>query len=152
MKIFAARATDYMRTASDDDRRFLLFNPLTKMKVTGEGEKVIDLLWDVIAARGFENDTYFEQAAQHIRALPKLEGTVAVNVALVPKFLPQYLLAATGAGPELPVIGVVDGATDDAYLFAQGQPPDSGGSASTTRSRRSRASPTCPTWRSSSSR
>ncbi|TXH44354.1 MAG: acyl-CoA dehydrogenase [Actinobacteria bacterium] len=120
MKIFAARATDYMRTASDDDRRFLLFNPLTKMKVTGEGEKVIDLLWDVIAARGFENDTYFEQAAQHIRALPKLEGTVAVNVALVLKFLPQYLLAATGAGPELPVIGVVDGATDDAYLFAQG--------------------------------
>ncbi|MFI0432145.1 MAG: acyl-CoA dehydrogenase [Candidatus Nanopelagicales bacterium] len=120
MKIFAARATDYMRTASDDDRRFLLFNPLTKMKVTGEGEKVIDLLWDVIAARGFEGDTYFEQAAQHIRALPKLEGTVAVNVALVLKFLPQYLLAATGAGPQLPQIGVGSDASDDSYLFAQG--------------------------------
>lgn len=120
MKLFAARATDYMRTASDADRRFLLFNPLTKMKVTGEGERVIDLLWDVIAARGFEADTYFEQAAGHIRALPKLEGTVAVNVALVLKFLPQYLAAAAGQGPQLPAIGVVEEPGDDAYLFAQG--------------------------------
>jgi acyl-CoA dehydrogenase len=120
MKLYAARATDYMRTASDDDRRFLLFNPLTKMKVTGEGERVIDLLWDVIAARGFEEDTYFEQAAGHIRALPKLEGTVAVNVALVLKFLPQYLLAASGQGPDLPQIPAVETATDDAYLFTQG--------------------------------
>ncbi len=120
MKLYAARATDYMRSASEDDRRFLLFNPLTKMKVTGEGERVIDLLWDVIAARGFEQDTYFEQAAVHIRALPKLEGTVAVNVALVLKFLPQYLLAASGQGPDLPTIGVVEDAQDDGYLFAQG--------------------------------
>jgi alkylation response protein AidB-like acyl-CoA dehydrogenase len=120
MKLFAARATDYMRSASEDDRRFLLFNPLTKMKVTGEGERVIDLLWDVIAARGFEQDTYFEQAAGHIRALPKLEGTVAVNVALVLKFLPQYLLAASGQGPDLPTLGVVDQAADDSYLFTQG--------------------------------
>lgn len=120
MKIFAARATDYMRTASDDDRRFLLFNPLTKMKVTSEGERVIDLLWDVIAARGFEEDTYFEQAVTHIRALPKLEGTVAVNVALVLKFLPQYLMAAVGGSADLPEIGVVETATDDTYMFEQG--------------------------------
>ena len=120
MKLYAARATDYMRTASADDRRFLLFNPLTKMKVTAEGERVIDLLWDVIAARGFEEDTYFEQATSHIRALPKLEGTVAVNVALVLKFLPQYLAAAAGQGPELPEIGVVTAAGDDTYLFEQG--------------------------------
>jgi acyl-CoA dehydrogenase len=119
MKIFAARATDYMRTASDDDRRFLLFNPLTKMKVTSEGERVIDLLWDVIAARGFEEDTYFEQAVGHIRALPKLEGTVAVNVALVLKFLPQYLMAAAG-GSQLEQVSVVEGAGDDTYMFAQG--------------------------------
>ena len=120
MKLFAARSADYLRSADSDDRRFLLFNPLTKMKVTGEGERVIDLLWDVIAARGFEADTYFEQAVQHIRALPKLEGTVHVNIALVLKFLPQYLLAASGAGPELPVIGVRDEAQDDAFLFRQG--------------------------------
>jgi hypothetical protein len=32
------------------------------VKVTTEGEKVIDLLWDVIAAKGFEADTYFDKA------------------------------------------------------------------------------------------
>ena len=40
------------------------------MKVTTEGERVIDLLWDVIAAKGFEKDIYFEMAARDIRALP----------------------------------------------------------------------------------
>ena len=59
------------------------------MKVTTEGERVIDLLWDVIAAKGFEKDTYFEMAARDIRGLPKLEGTVHVNMALVLKFMAQ---------------------------------------------------------------
>ncbi|HOW83514.1 MAG TPA: acyl-CoA dehydrogenase family protein, partial [Spirochaetota bacterium] len=52
MKLFAERATDYMRSANDNDRRYLLYNPMVKMKVTREGEEVINLLWDVIAARG----------------------------------------------------------------------------------------------------
>ena len=116
MKLFAARSADYFRQASDDDRRFLLFNPITKMKVTSEGERVIDLLWEVIAARGFEKDTYFEQAASDIRALPKLEGTVHVNLALVLKFLPQYLMAS-GEYADVPVR---QDAADDEYLFAQG--------------------------------
>ena len=50
MKLFALRAADYMRTASYEDRRYLLFNPMTKMKVTTQGEEVINLMWDVIAA------------------------------------------------------------------------------------------------------
>ena len=54
MKLVALRAADYMRAASSDDRRFLLYNPVVKMKVTTQGEAVIDGLWDVIAARGFE--------------------------------------------------------------------------------------------------
>ncbi|MET9629480.1 acyl-CoA dehydrogenase [Lentzea sp. NPDC006480] len=91
MKLFADRSVDYFRTANDDDRRYLLFNPITKMKVTSEGENVIDLLWDVIAAKGFEKDTYFTRATADIRALPKLEGTVHVNLALVLKFMPNYL-------------------------------------------------------------
>ena len=70
MKLFALRAADYMRAASADDRRYLLYNPVVKMKVTTQGEEVIDLLWDVIAAKGFERDTYFEMAARDIRALP----------------------------------------------------------------------------------
>jgi acyl-CoA dehydrogenase len=120
MKIFAARSTDYFRTASEDDRRFLLFNPITKAKVTSEGERVIDLLWDVIAARGFERDTYFSRAAADIRALPKLEGTVHVNIALVLKFMPQYLGAAHGAAQQYPDIPVRQDDTDDGYLFHQG--------------------------------
>ena len=120
MKIFAARATDYFRCADAEDRRYLLFNPITKAKVTSEGERVIDLLWDVIAARGFERDTYFSRAATDIRALPKLEGTVHVNIALVLKFLPRYLGAAHGAAQDYPAVPVRQDAADDAYLFHQG--------------------------------
>ena len=120
MKLFAARSADYFRTASPEDRRFLLFNPITKAKVTSEGERVVDLLWEVIAARGFEKDTYFESAVRHIRALPKLEGTVHVNLALVLKFLPKYLAAAAGAPGAYAPVGVRREAADDTYLFAQG--------------------------------
>lgn len=73
-----------------DDRRYLLFTPMVKMKVTTQGEEVINALWDVIAAKGFEKDMYFEMAARDIRALPKLEGTVHVNMALIIKFMANY--------------------------------------------------------------
>jgi alkylation response protein AidB-like acyl-CoA dehydrogenase len=116
MKLFADRATDYFRSATAEDRRYLLFNPLTKMKVTTEGERVIDGLWDVIAAKGFEKDTYFEAAAMDIRALPKLEGTVHVNMALVLTFLPTYLLQPT----TLSDVPRRRDAADDAFLFHQG--------------------------------
>jgi len=115
MKLFAMRANDYLRSASDDDRRYLLYNPLVKMKVTTEGEHVIDALWDVIAAKGFEADTYFQMAARHIRALPKLEGTVHVNIALILKFMPNYFFAPQ----EYPPIPVRHDPTHDAYLFEQ---------------------------------
>lgn len=120
MKIYAARSADYFRSASDDDRRFLLFNPVMKAKVTSEGQAVVDLLWDVIAAKGFEKDMFFSQAARDIRALPKLEGTVHVNIALVLKFLPAYLGVAHGAAQEYPEIPVRQDAADDSYLFQQG--------------------------------
>ncbi|MBU0515994.1 MAG: acyl-CoA dehydrogenase, partial [Proteobacteria bacterium] len=91
MKLFALRASDYQRLASPQDRRYLLYNPMVKMKVTMQGEEVINLLWDVIAAKGFETDTYFEMATRDIRALPKLEGTAHVNMALIVKFMANYL-------------------------------------------------------------
>lgn len=115
MKLFAMRANDYMRSASDDDRRYLLYNPLVKMKVTTEGEHVINALWDVIAAKGFEADTYFQMAARHIRALPKLEGTVHVNIALIVKFMANYFFAPQEYEP----VPVRHDATHDAYLFEQ---------------------------------
>jgi alkylation response protein AidB-like acyl-CoA dehydrogenase len=116
MKLFSDRAVDYFRSAGPDDRRYLLFNPMTKMKVTTEGEKVIDLLWDVIAAKGFEKDTYFAQAAVEIRSLPKLEGTVHVNLALILKFMRNHLL---NPAEYAPVPTRLDAADDD-FLFRQG--------------------------------
>ena len=116
MRIFSARAIDYMRSASPEDRRYLLFNPMVKMKVTTQGEEVINLLWDIIAARGFEKDMYFEMAARDIRALPKLEGTVHVNMALIVKFMANYLFNP-GEFPEIPVCTE---AVHDAFLFDQG--------------------------------
>ena len=51
-----------MRSANDGDRRYLLYNPIVKMKVTREGDEVINLLLDVIAAKGYENEPFFETA------------------------------------------------------------------------------------------
>ncbi|UCD57400.1 MAG: acyl-CoA dehydrogenase [Candidatus Hydrogenedentota bacterium] len=116
MKLFALRAADYMRTASLEDRRYLLYNSVVKMKVTTQGEEVITLLWDVIAAKGFEKDMYFEMAARDIRALPRLEGTVHVNIALILKFMPNYFLNPSDF-PETP--RQIEPRNDD-FLFKQG--------------------------------
>jgi acyl-CoA dehydrogenase len=116
MKLFALRACDYMRSASAEDRRYLLYNPMVKMKVTTQGEDVINLLWDVIAAKGFEKDMVFEQAAVDIRALPKLEGTVHVNIALIVKFMPNYFFDPA----DLAEMARRDDAANDDFLFHQG--------------------------------
>jgi acyl-CoA dehydrogenase len=116
MRMFSYRATDYLRSASADDRRYLLFNPMVKMKVTMQGEKVIDDLWDVIAAKGFEAEPFFEIAAVEIRSLPKLEGTAHVNMALIVKFMKNYLFAPA----EYPEIPERNDPADDTFLFHQG--------------------------------
>ncbi len=116
MKLFAQRACDYMRVASVDDRRYLLYNPMVKMKVTSQGETVINLLWDVIAAKGFEKDMMFEMAARDIRALPKLEGTIHVNMALIIKFMANYFFRPADYDP---VPAQTDPVNDD-FLFNQG--------------------------------
>lgn len=115
MKLFAFRAADYMRAASDDDRRYLLFNPVVKMKVTGQGEKVVQLLHEVIAAKGYEQDTYFEMALRDIGMLPKLEGTEHVNMALIIKFVRNYFFDPIDYS-EIPLMKEPG---DDGYLFNQ---------------------------------
>lgn len=115
MKLFAFRAADYMRSASDEDRRYLLFNPVVKMKVTGQGEKVVALLHEVIAAKGYEQDTYFEMAIRDIGMLPKLEGTEHVNMALIIKFVRNYFFEPI----EYPEVKQSREAEDDGYLFCQ---------------------------------
>lgn len=116
MKFFAQRAVDYFRSASPDDRRYLLYNPMVKMKVPTQGETVINLIWDVIAARGFEKDVYFEMAATDIRSLPKLEGTVHVNMALIIKFMANYFFNPA----QFPDIGKRLDPVCDEFLFNQG--------------------------------
>jgi acyl-CoA dehydrogenase len=123
MKLFSLRASDYFRSASPRDRRYLLFNPMVKMKVTMQGERVIDALWDVIAARGFESEVYFEMAARDIRALPKLEGTAHVNMALVLKFMSNYLFDPT----DYPEVPRRDDPADDSFFFDQGPTRGLGG-------------------------
>ena len=116
MKGFALRAADYMRGASAQDRRYLLFNPMVKMKVTTQGEQVMNLMWDVIAAKGFEKDMYFQEAAVAIRGLPKLEGTVHVNIALIVKFMANYFFNPQ----EYAAIPTRDDVANDTFLFNQG--------------------------------
>ncbi len=115
-KLYSSRAVDYVRSASREDRRYLLFTPITKMQVTMECERIVRLLAEVISAKGFERDSYFELAKTGIDGLPKLEGTVHVNRALTLKFLPQYLFGTA----ELSAPPVHKDAADDAFLFDQG--------------------------------
>ncbi|MBC7475638.1 MAG: acyl-CoA dehydrogenase, partial [Candidatus Sericytochromatia bacterium] len=116
MKLFTSRGSDYMRAASENDKRYLLYNPMVKMKVTTQGEEVINLLWDVIAAKGFEKSMFFEMAARDIRGLPKLEGTVHVNMALIIKFMANYFFFPD----KFPEIIKRDELGNDDFLFNQG--------------------------------
>jgi len=116
MKLFNTRASDYIRCASPEDRRYLLFTPMVKMKVTMQGEVVVDLLRDIVAAKGFEKDSYLEMATRDIAMLPRLEGTAHVNMALVLKFMANYLFNPAEFTP----VPTMDDPVDDAFLFNQG--------------------------------
>ncbi len=115
-KLYGDRAVDYMRSASLEDRRYLLFTPINKMRVTMECERIVSLLGEVISAKGFERDSYFEMAKRDIGGLPKLEGTVHVNLALALKFLPNYLFGEEALAPP----PAQRDAADDKFLFRQG--------------------------------
>ena len=116
MKLYQRRATDYFRNSSPDDRRYLLYNPTSKMKVTLQAEEVIDLLWEVIAAKGFEKDTYFHMGAADIRGPSKLEGTVHVNIQLIRKFMQNYFFNPAEYASMAPDFSL----NDDLFLFNQG--------------------------------
>ena len=116
MRMFCYRAADYMKVASTDDKRYLLYNPMVKLKVTMQGEEVINLLWDVIAARGFEKDMYFEMATRDIRMLPKLEGTAHINMLLITNFMNNFLFQSK----EYPETPKGNAPSNETYLFNQG--------------------------------
>jgi acyl-CoA dehydrogenase len=116
MKLYQRRASDYFRNASQNDRRYLLYNATSKMKVTLQAEDVIDLLWEVISAKGFEKDTYFHMAAADIRGPSKLEGTVHVNIQLIRKFMQNFFFDPA----EYPAVPPDFSDKDDLFLFNQG--------------------------------
>ena len=116
MKTYQRRSTDYFRGAGENDRRYLLYNPTSKMKVTLQSEEVIDLLWDVIAARGFEKDTFFSMAVADVRGPSKLEGTVHVNIQLIRKFMKNYFFSPADYAPAAPDFAI----KDDMFMFDQG--------------------------------
>ena len=116
MRLFADRATDYMRSANSEDRRYLLYNPIVKMKVTSQGEMVVRQLHEVIAAKGFEKEPFFEIANHEAGMLPKLEGTIHVNMALIVKFMKNFLFESA----EFEEVGKRVETADDTFLFDQG--------------------------------
>lgn len=95
MDLYSERAVDYMRSAATDDRRYLLFDAIEKMTVSRQGAHVYELIADCIAARGFENDMYYPVGAVAMMGLPRLEGTVHLNMALSLKFLTSYIFSPT---------------------------------------------------------
>ena len=117
MKLFTDRAVDYFRSAHAEDRRYLLFNPITKMKVTTEGERVIDLLCGRRRGQGLREGHILRRGQLDIDGLPKLEGTVARQPRADPEVhAGNYLLMAQ----EYPEVPTRTDAADDEFLFQQG--------------------------------
>lgn len=114
MRLYAYRAIDYFKSCSSEDRRYLLFNPVNKMKSALEGVTVINQLFDAVTARGFETETFMEQATRDIQSSVRLEGTAHVNLALILKFIKGYLFGDTHFD-SLPVLP----SSDDSSVFRQ---------------------------------
>ncbi|MCK7513926.1 MAG: hypothetical protein MZV70_64510 [Desulfobacterales bacterium] len=118
------------------------------MKVTLQAEEVINLLWDVIAAKGFEKDTYFSHGRRrHPRAL-QARGHGARQRSAHPQVHAELFLQPGRLCP------------GGARLLDRGRrvslPPgaDQGpglGPVPRLQARPSRPASTCPTWRPSSS-
>ncbi|MCI0738875.1 MAG: acyl-CoA/acyl-ACP dehydrogenase [Gemmataceae bacterium] len=90
MKLYAYRALDYLQAASQDDRRYLLWNAVQKARVSTEGVKVMELLSECIGAKGFEADTYFESALREVQMIPGLESSTHINFGLTSQFIDAY--------------------------------------------------------------
>jgi N-acetyl-gamma-glutamylphosphate reductase len=93
MKLFALRAADYMRSASLQDRRYLLFNPVVKMKVTTQGEEVINLFEDVYEFHPFthvsKDSIYLKQVVNTNKCVvqPEKVGTKLVVHSIIDNLL-----------------------------------------------------------------
>ena len=90
MKLYAYRALEYVHAAHANDRRYLLFCAVQKARVSTQGVKVMALLSECIAAKGFEADTYFEMALRDVQLIPSLESSAHINLGLTAQFCARY--------------------------------------------------------------
>jgi acyl-CoA dehydrogenase len=117
MRLYGMRARDYFRMMSENDRRYLLFNPIMKMKVCMQGAEVNRLMMDVVSVKGDEQDTYLSDCNAVAPHLPHGEGTAHVNMLLVLKFIKNYFFS----NKDYPEFGIVDTQKDDSNIFDQTQ-------------------------------
>lgn len=117
MKLFALRGRDYFRNMSGEDRRYLLFNPVQKMKVNVQGSEVVRLLMDVVCAKGYETENFLSEAYNMMDYNMRLEGTVHTNMSLILKFVPNYFFS----DESYPEIGTDEEMRDDVCIFDQYQ-------------------------------
>jgi len=118
MKLYAYRAVDYVQSATEADRRYLLFNAVQKAKVSTEGVRVLGLLSECVGAKGFEADTYFEMALRDAPLIPSLEGSTHINYELAAQFAPAYFRGEAHALPDPPsVTTALTAPGENPYLF-----------------------------------
>ena len=113
MKLYAYRALDYLQASTEDDRRYLLFSPVQKAKVSTEGVRVMHLLSECIGARGFEAETFFETALREILLVPTLEGSTHINFSLTTQFIDNYFAAVLDDMPNPESISLSDDDPDE---------------------------------------
>ena len=117
-RLYDYRAVDYFRQAhKENDRRYLLFNPVQKARAAAECEKAVILMFDVMAAKAFETDTFAETAVRQIANPVRLEGTAHVNMAQAVKFINNYFYDNVDM-PEIPDGKMVK--DDSQNVFEQG--------------------------------
>ncbi len=90
MKLYAYRALDYVQSASEADRRYLLFCAVQKAKVSTEAVRIMSSLSECVGAKGFESDTYLEMALRDAQLIPLLEGSAHINLTTAAQFIPRY--------------------------------------------------------------
>ena len=73
-KLYGARAVDYVRSASREDRRYLLYTPINKMQVTTEGERIVRLLGRGDLGQGLRARQLLRERQEHHRRAAQARG------------------------------------------------------------------------------
>jgi acyl-CoA dehydrogenase len=118
MRMFAMRATDYVRSATPDDQRYLLYVLAAKVVLSSESQRVVDTLLevvepelDVIGGRGLSSSATDELGWRALTR-PSIEARFHLH-----KFMANYMLRPT-ALPEVPVRD----AGEDAFVLHPSHP------------------------------